>query len=223
MASVASSTAKADAQSLSQHLNMPTCNARSQLKKRSKRKHESLSSSLCATLVEHQLGMPPQNTPCPDTSRVMLTYSRPVDQRPHAPRFDPRLFPEPPILDDSILHSVLLRCSNRSLQPRLAGLEVCLALHHRLHRSSRSRHGLRPGPNGQKMRYSQEESHHSLCRASLVGSVLRYFLVPRNCAYLHKPTILCATIANTKNSISYTNPNTSTTCPQCGQLSRHAP
>jgi acyl-CoA-dependent ceramide synthase len=40
---------------------------------------------------------------------------------------------------------------------------------------------------------------------------------------IHKPTILCTTIANTKNSISYTNPNTSITCPQCGQLSPHAP
>jgi hypothetical protein len=183
MASVASSTAKADAQSLSQHLNMPTCNARSQLKKRSKRKHESLSSSLCATLVEHQLGMLAPAVPGSQTTRAMLTYARPVDQRTHASCLDTRLFSQPPILDNSILYPLLLRCPNRSLQPRLAGLEVCLALHHRLHRSSRSRHGLRPGPNGQKMRYSQEESHHSLCRASLVGSVLRYILVPRNCAY----------------------------------------
>ncbi|KAG9743522.1 sphingosine N-acyltransferase lac1, partial [Aureobasidium melanogenum] len=57
MASVASTPATAHAQSFPQHLNMPTCNPTSQTKKRSKRKHESLSSSLCATLVEHQLGL----------------------------------------------------------------------------------------------------------------------------------------------------------------------
>ncbi|KAH0001752.1 sphingosine N-acyltransferase lac1, partial [Aureobasidium melanogenum] len=57
MASVASNPAPAHAQSFPQHLNMPTCNPTPQTKKRSKRKHESLSSSLCATLVEHQLGL----------------------------------------------------------------------------------------------------------------------------------------------------------------------
>jgi hypothetical protein len=161
MASVASPTATAEVQSLPQHLNMPTCNPGSQIKKRSKRKHESLSSSLCATLVEHQLGIPPPIAP--DTIRAMLTYARPVDQRPHASRLDTRLFPEPPLLDHPILYPLLLRCPNRSLQPRLARPEVCLALHHRLHRSSRSCHGLRPRSNGQKMRHSQEEGYNPLC------------------------------------------------------------
>jgi acyl-CoA-dependent ceramide synthase len=35
--------------------------------------------------------------------------------------------------------------------------------------------------------------------------------------------ILCPAIANTQTSILYMTLRTSTTCPQCGQLSRHAP
>jgi acyl-CoA-dependent ceramide synthase len=35
--------------------------------------------------------------------------------------------------------------------------------------------------------------------------------------------MLCPAIANTQISISYMTLRTSTTCPQCGQLSRHAP
>lgn len=186
MASVASDTASADAQSFPQHLNMPTCNNRSQTKKRSKRKHESLSSSLCATLVEHQLGT--SIVLSSETLRAKLTYPRPVHQRTHAPRLDTRLLPKPPLFDNSILYPVLLRRPNRPLQSRMARSEVRLALHHSLHRPSRSRHGLCPRPNGQKVRHPQEKGYHPLRRASMASLVLCHILVPRNSAYPHNPS-----------------------------------